>query len=435
MSYSVNQIESMLATILNEGLIESEDKTTMPSGIYSRSGVSIMVNMKGRAHIDELVGELRKDKVLRISLSQQEMESEIVDSLVEAAVALDKGRLSLPDVITGLLNRVNQGRKNWRIFLPIIGIDFPEGVELKLVGGVIHTMGEKNTKRLRRNAMYIWDGAKLRTKKSKQKRLRDLTGIFDDIVSSSGVWFRTEVEGRQRAALELALESSTLALDILRFFAPYIGIDPDTSALAIPTEGKRGKLDYLQFEDQKSVVLGGMFGEMHFPYVFDMAKLKKLTEFAQFKVIQDISCKSNPTELESKILLGIQQFGEASRLNSVGAKLQWYLSALETILAKEEVEYRNRSKKTAQRLASLASSEEGKLRVLARMDELYNKRRRLVHYGHRNRVGSDVVNKQDIQSARLYAYLATLIITEKTISPFSNITSHNEFLDALNLKS
>jgi len=65
-------------------------------------------------------------------------------------------------------------------------------------------------------------------------------------------------------------------------------------------------------------------------------------------------------------------------LNSVGAKLQWYLSTLETILAKEDVEYRNRSKKTTQRLASLASSEEGKLRVLARMAELYDKRRRLV---------------------------------------------------------
>jgi len=282
--------------------------------------------------------------------------------------------------------------------------------------------------------MYIWNRAKLGLGTSKQKRLRNLTGIYNDIVSSSGVWFRTEIEGRQRAAFELALESCTLALDILRFFAPYIGIDPDTSALAIPTEGKREKIDYLQFEDKQSIVLGGTFGEMHFPYVLDMARLKKLTEFAQFKMIQDISCEINPTELESKILLGIQQFGEASRLNSVGAKLQWYLSTLETILAKEDVEYRNRSKKTAQRLASLASSEEDKLRILERMAELYDKRRRLVHYGHRNRVGIDVVTKQDIQSVRLYAYLATLIITEKAISSFSNITTHNEFLDALNLK-
>jgi len=151
-------------------------------------------------------------------------------------------------------------------------------------------------------------------------------------------------------------------------------------------------------------------------------------------MIQDISCKINSTELESKILLGIQQFGEASRLNSVGAKLQWYLSTLETILAKEDMEYRNRSKKTAQRLASLASGEEDQLIILERMAELYDKRRRLVHYGHRNRVGTDIVTKQDIQYARLYAYLATLIITEKAISSFSNISSHNEFLDVLNLK-
>jgi len=109
--------------------------------------------------------------------------------------------------------------------------------------------------------MYIWNRAKLRPGTSKQKRLRNLTGIYNDIVSASGVWFRTEIEGRERAAFELALESCTLALDILRFFAPYIGIDPDTSALVIPTEGKRGKIDYLQFEDKQSIILGGTFGK------------------------------------------------------------------------------------------------------------------------------------------------------------------------------
>jgi hypothetical protein len=178
------------------------------------------------------------------------------------------------------------------------------------------------------------------------------------------------------------------------------------------------------------VVLGGRLGEIVHPYTLDIKRLEKLVNFQQFKIVQEISAKINPNEVENKILLAIQQFGEASRLNSSGAKLQWYLSTLETILAKENDEYRDRGKKVSQRLALLIGNEKSKPKIINDMDELYKIRRRPVHYGHRNRVGSEIVTKQDIADARFFAYLGTL----RAIECLSAVSSHDDLLNALDTK-
>jgi len=425
-SYSRNQIESTFVTLIKEGLIDSEDRLTMPSGIYSRAGVSINVNRKGRVLISELVREFQKDKFLSTSFSNKELENEIIDSVLEAALALDKGKSSIEEVVTTLLNRLNSERDNWLIILPIIGIELFEGAEIRLAGGAIRAFTEEDSRKLNRDAMDIWSTLRYEDV-VRQKRISELNGVLKDILSSSKVWFQTSVEGKREAAYSLALESCTLALDVLRFFALYVGIDPDTTALAIPTEGRKGKIDYLQFKGNKMVVLGGRLGEIVHPYTLDIKRLEKLVNFQQFKIVQEISAKINPNEVENKILLAIQQFGEASRLNSSGAKLQWYLSTLETILAKENDEYRDRGKKVSRRLALLIGNDKSKSKIINDMDELYKIRQGPVHYGHRNRVGSEIVTKQDIADARFFAYLGTL----RAIEYLSKVSSHDDLLNAL----
>ena len=49
--------------------------------------------------------------------------------------------------------------------------------------------------------------------------------------------------------------------------------------------------------------------------------------------------------------MGIQQFAEAARLPSATIKLVWYLSALETVLAKEDEGKRHKKSRAARQEA------------------------------------------------------------------------------------
>ena len=116
--------------------------------------------------------------------------------------------------------------------------------------------------------------------------------------------------------------------------------------------------------------------------------------------------------------MGIQQYAEATRLPSLGLRLVWYISALETVLAKENEG--NRHKKVEKRIRKLLGESASR-----KICPLYDKRRKPVHYGYRNRIGNELISDVDVHVARDLAYLGII----SALSYENNFEEHDYFLD------
>ena len=73
------------------------------------------------------------------------------------------------------------------------------------------------------------------------------------------------------------------------------------------------------------------------------------------------------------------------------------MSALETLLVKESEG--DRDKKVERRIRFLLGDSAGDL-----VNRLYDKRRKPVHHGTRNRIGDELITDSDVETARRLAY-------------------------------
>ncbi len=139
-----------------------------------------------------------------------------------------------------------------------------------------------------------------------------------------------------------------------------------------------------------------------FPYTLDSSRYGKLVNLKEFQEIQAMSNSDNPNPVQQRFLLGVQQYAEATRLPSLSARLVWYLSALETVLLKETERLSRVNVK--RRLGKILNSN-----AAQRLDSLYDKRVKSVHYGHRNQIGEEFITETDIHDARSLGYLGIIL--------------------------
>ena len=242
---------------------------------------------------------------------------------------------------------------------------------------------------------------------------------FEETLASSQTWFHVSIEGRTRGARALATEKAVLALDILRFWALLVGIDPEMSTLNFPDRATTGRMETFQLakdgfwnlESKRSVALA---------YKLDDKRFEKMTSLPEFAQVKAMSNKDVPNQVDQKFLLAIQQFAEACQLPSPTLKVVWFLSSLETVMARESEG--DRHKKVAKRINLLLGSSAGD-NVL----RLYDKRRKPVHYGHRNHIGDELVTDSDVERAKMLAYLGIV----NALQQCGRFTDHDAFVDAL----
>ncbi|MEK7281800.1 MAG: hypothetical protein AAB037_05585, partial [Chloroflexota bacterium] len=362
----------------------------------AQESTTISLSPKGAGIIQEVVAELRNDHGIRTKLSKRDVEKEVVTALFQGTEALEQGNLDAGALADGLLGRLSEGRDTWNVYLPIVGIELPEGQSLSLAGGSFKSLTTGEKQGLMEECVAQLKQAQWQSPQKQDSGVRTLTQDLDEIINSSKYWFHIAIEGRPDAAKELAVEAATLGMDILLFWGLLVGINPEMSSLGLPTQSKTQGMRAFQIASE-----GSQFHHegppVAFPYKLDEPKFARLTKFIEFKKTQDTSNSPQPSEVGQKILMGIQQFSEAARLSSATLKLVWYLSALETVLAKEKEGTRH--EKVERRIKKLLNGS-----VASWVGPLYEKRRRPVHYGQRNRLADELVTDTDFQRARILAY-------------------------------
>lgn len=424
--FSLDQLRSLITQLCREALAEETESdppvtfyTRAPEGkTISEEATTVSLNRRARELLNTVVEEIR-DKRWSIELSRKELEQEVVTTLFEGTQALLENSFDEDALIESLLSRLSEKSLTWDVYLPILGLELPEGCHLTLAGGTLKELTNDEKHNLRDEYITIWRQARWNSPEKMQSGINKLTEQLEETINSSKFWYHIQVYGRAQSAKNQAVEAAALAMDILRFFALFNGINPEVFNLSFPHQAVTGEMKYLQIAKSQSCELHSELGIL-FAYRVDEARYAKLTKLPEFQRLQLMSNKPDPTQVEQKALLGIQQYAEATRLPPLGLRLVWYLSSLETVLAKETEGERH--KKVERRIGKLLGS-----KAAERVNPLYDKRRKLVHYGHRNRVGEELITDVEAQHARNLAYLGVV----SALREVGEISSHDAFLDHL----
>ena len=421
---------TLLTSLCDEALAEESESnpsvvfyTRAPEGkTIAEQSTTISLNSRAFTLFQDIVTRLRMEKRLRFILSKKELEQEVITSLFEGTEALQESAFNVDALVNSLLNRLAEGGETWDIYLPIENLKLPKEEQISLAGGIFKSLTNGEKELLRDECMKIWNQAKWRVPQQAESGIQSLNEDFDEILTSSGLWYQIQVSGRQQAAKNQAIEAAVLAMDILSFFALLNEINPEVFASHFPHQGKRGIMKSIQMARGQRCGLDFESG-IPFPYTLDSSQYRKLTKFKEFQQIQQISNSSNPNPVEQRFLLGVQQYAEATRLPSLSAKLVWYLSALETVLVKEDEG--DRHKKVEKRVRKLLGETAAKTVV-----PLYDKRRKPVHYGYRNRVGEEFITETDIHEARSLGYLGINLALRHSYN-FTEVSAFLGHIDSL----
>ena len=421
-------IENLLINLCNEALVEDTDSnqsvifyTRAPKGkTIAEESTTISLNSRAYTLLQEVVTQLRQDKKLRLEFSKKELEQEAITSLFEGVKAVQDGALDAQALTDSLVTRLAESRETWEIYLPIEGLDLPDKEQLYLAGGVFKALMNDEKDLLRNQCVKIWDQAKWQSSQHAESGIRTLSQYLDEALTSSKMWYQIQVNGRQEAAKNRAVEAAVLSMDILAFFALLNGIDPEAFACHFPHQAKRGIMKSIQIVSGKACSLPNESG-FPFPYTLDSSKYGKLINLKEFQQIQAMSNSEDPNPVQQRFLLGVQQYAEATRLPSLSARLVWYLSGLETLLLKE-TEHKSRVT-VKRRLGKFLNSN-----AAQRLDSLYDKRVKSVHYGHRNQIGEEFITETDVHDAKSLSYLGIILALKYS----NNLASIDAFLDYIN---
>jgi len=406
-----------IVTRLCEEALAEETSLNPPVAHFYKAGVTISLNRKGSALFREIVAELQKTKENRINFSKKELEHEVVTTIFEGTEALQNGTFDADRIVSSLLERLQEGSVIWQIYLPVAGLELPDRCELSLAGGVVKSFNADEKEALENECLTIWNQVQWEPPDRKEPGIASLVQKLNEAVACSKFWYHIQLVGHAEAAKNQAIDAAMVALDILTFFARLNAIDPETFACRLLNRPGPSSSEYIAISNKLSCTIGSEVG-LPLPYTLDMERVEKMTSQPEFLKLQAISCKPNPTQVEQKFLLGIQQYAEATRLPSLGLRLVWYISALETVLAKEGEG--DRHKKVEKRVRKLLGEAAAKTVV-----PLYDKRRKPVHYGYRNRVGNEFISDVDIHVARDLAYSGIV----SALSYEGNVAEHDSFLD------
>jgi len=423
-------LESLFTELCKEALVKENESnpsvifyTRSPEGkTIAEEATTISLNRQAYALLQDVVIQLREDRRWRVELSRKELEQEAVTSLFEGTKALQEGIFNAQVTVDSLLTRLAIDRETWNIYLPIEGLELPNENELILAGGVFKTLAENEKGSLQDECMKIWSQAKWQPPESADSGICTLNQHLDETLNSNIMWYQIQVNGRQKAAKNQAIDAAILAMDILTFFALLNGINPEVFASHFPHQAKRGIMKSIQIALGRGCTLHSESG-IPFPYTLDSSRYRKLINLKEFQEIQMLSNSHNINPVQQRFLLGIQQYSEATRLPSLTARLVWYLSALETVLLKET---EHKSKKVIKRRISKILG----VTAADKLDPLYDKRVKTVHYGHRNRIGEESATNIEVDYARSLSYLGIISIVKHS-SDFTEIEAFLDYIDNL----
>ena len=415
----MRRLSKLLARIIDDGLLDPS--TSNPHEIasfYGRSPagklLTIQTNRKGEQLVDQASAVLHTELITSHNLSVAEVRDDVITTLVDAAVAKDEGKLDVPSLVAQLIERLSSDEGPWSVLWPIPSFNIPEEASLTVGRFIFGALSEDQLASIRTQHEEVSRSSWILKDGELRNALPAMQETFEETIRSCNCWALGQVTARATTIDRIAGEEIRISLAVIRTFALYLGINPDSALLETPANPNIRDAIFFRPGDQFSF-LGARY-ERRIPCHLNYQQIERLQRFDLFQRAQAITASEHPTQLEQKILLAMLQFDTAATLDPPESKLPHYLTVIETLLAREEGEHRDRGKKASRRLTAFATSDAERSRLREDSRDLYGLRTGPVHRGSRGLRGRDEITPRDIERARLLAYFAILLSLQRSSS-------------------
>lgn len=227
------EVSIVLGRVVREGLLPLAGLPMMLAQggrILNRGGRMIVVSAHGQRLIGQLIDGLRADPAVARSLSANDADAEVV-SAVFAALG---DPANVRNHARHLIEQLSAGHEEWTVVWPIMGLDMATGEKLDVAGFLIGPLSETDLQAVWQDVEGYAAKAILAenaTPGSGGDHVREFTR---QALESSGCWAVGKVVGRQDSIEMIVREELSVAYDVLRSFALYVGIDPDDTYLGLP---------------------------------------------------------------------------------------------------------------------------------------------------------------------------------------------------------
>lgn len=221
-------------TILGGAGIESVGENF--GGWYTRPSGGVLVTRRDRELMERLVDHIRTDSVVAESANRTDVYDEVVTAVVDGTVARDAGTLDTDRLASELLARIRAGIEEWSVLWPVPGLALPEGATLRLGGLILGRLSDAQADDVRIGMEAIGRTVRRGEDGAPGSALPSIMEDTEEVLASSAYWAVGLVEGRRKAIEWIMEERVTVALDVLRVFGLYVGIDPDRTHLGEPAD-------------------------------------------------------------------------------------------------------------------------------------------------------------------------------------------------------
>lgn len=428
-SVDEEEVTVLIEKILREGLVPLEGlPMVMAEGgrVINRKGRMIIVSAHGQGLIEQLVDELRADQTVARSLSASDVDAEVV-SAVFAAI---EDRASVRNQARRLINQLSIGQEEWTVVWPVMGLDMAPGEKLDIAGFSIGPLSATDLQAVWADVEDYASKAILADDPTPGSGADHVRGFTQQALESSGCWAIGKVLARQDSIQMIVNEELSVAFDILRSFALYVGIDPDDTYVGLPHSNDVSSA--LVYVPGGTFVWPNARMDTRQSYVLSKDRVEHLRNFDLFQRACEIVRKGTLTRMEEQTQLAMLQFGLSSRLERSGARLVNYLTVLETVLGGEKGAPKGT---TIGRRLSLFFAPGDRAKVRQNLEELYALRQRHAHHGQTSLRGRVVISNDDIGLAQFYAYFAILFGLRATTEFTDLKKSHKEFIAAVDAES
>lgn len=311
------EVAFLIEKILREGLLPLEGvPMVMADGgrMINRNGRMIVVSAHGQGLIEQLVDGLRADQAVARSLSASAVDAEVVS----AVFATIQERTSVRNQARGLIERLSMGREEWTIVWPVMGLDMAPGEKLDIAGFSIGPLSATDLQAVWADVEDYASKAILADDPTPGSGANHVRRFTQQALESAGCWAIGKVIAHQDSIQMIVSEELSVAFDVLRSFALYMGIDPDDSYVGLPhSNDVRSALVYVP---KATFVWPNARMDTRQSCVLSKDRVERSRNFDLFQRACEIVRKDTLTRMEEQTQLATRQFGLPSRIGLSAAR-------------------------------------------------------------------------------------------------------------------
>lgn len=403
----------------------SNERQTLTMKVPENGGKTLKITNEGVDSIDFFIDELFKEEEIKTYVSRSGIEKQIEKVLQE-----NFGQLKVDDlesfVKTTIIKPIRSNIRTWVVYIPIVNLNIEKDLQL---GDVVFVSKETISNEVcpfleKRHLLFGGE-----TEEEIQGNRNAFLGRVQKAINDSQAFAKVTCKSHSSNTEAIATNKAFVAINCIRAFTHILYSISQRALWGLPQEITDNRLSTtisLDYNEEYQFHINYSKHGAVLPFILNSNNVEKLRNKCCLEKIQEILAKSCKERicLENILIDSLQALGKGVVAPTTDMRFIEYIMCIERLLIRDGEE--TTKEKFADRLAlALTDNAEKRLKLVARANEIYNKRSRMVHAA-----SFFDIFEEDEFTAENWAINLVIMALDKSKKGYT----HNQFCDEINKK-